>query len=151
MEQGRMTAFLIRAALGGSGTILGLIGGALLIAPDAFLAMSHVYVEPEPGLMSELAAPGGTLLFTGALMLLGAARQRFADLTLLAGGTVYGSYGLARAVSLVLHGWPSGSLIAAMVVELAVAGSLFMLAFAGRRSSAPIVSAAITGVPGHEL
>ncbi|MFK8049392.1 MAG: DUF4345 domain-containing protein [Halioglobus sp.] len=116
-----MRRVITRTALAGSGVTLGLIGGALMFAPRKFLQMSHVFVEPDPGLMSELTAPSGVLLITSALLLLGAVKLRFANLALLVGALVYGSYGAGRLVSMALHGVPSESLIAATTIELGIA------------------------------
>lgn len=112
---------ITRLALIGSGAILGLIGGALMISPKAFLETSHVFVERDPGLMSELAAPGGLLVATGVFMLIGAAKLRFASMALATGAVVYGSYGIGRVVSMLLHGLPSQSLISATIIEVAIA------------------------------
>lgn len=122
-----MSRYIVRTALAGSGALLGLIGGALLFAPKAFLETSHVFIDRDPGLMSELSAPSGILIITGALMILGAAKLRFAHLALSTGAIVYGSYGFGRLISMALHGFPSDSLIAATVVELAVAALLVAL------------------------
>ena len=122
-----MIRFFTRIALAGSGVILGLIGGALMFSPKAFLEMSHVFVERDPGLMSELTAPSGALIITGALLVLGAVKRRFANLALSTGAIVYGSYGVGRLVSMGLHGVPSGSLVAASVIELGVAAFLVTL------------------------
>lgn len=116
-----MRQIFTRFALTGAGTILGLIGGALMFSPKTFLAMSHVIVERDPSLMSELTAPSGLLLISGALMIFGAIKFQYASLALFIGALVYGSYGAGRLVSISLHGLPSESLITAMVIELAVA------------------------------
>ena len=121
-----------RLVLAASGALLGLIGGALLIAPKAFLATSDVYVDRDPGLMSELAAPSGILILTGALMLISAFKSRLFDLALILGAIVYGTYGVGRVISMALHGVPSDSLIAATVIELAIAGVLAGLGFSTR-------------------
>ena len=121
----------------GSGAILGLIGGALMFAPKAFLETSHVFIDRDPGLMSELTAPSGVLIITGALMILGAIKLRFANLALLVGALVYGSYGLGRLVSMVLHGLPSESLITATAIEFAAAVVLLALRLS---ASTPVVS-----------
>lgn len=130
-----MKRVITRTALAVSGAVLGLIGGALMFAPKAFLEMSHVMVERDPGLMSELAAPSGVLIISGALMMLAAAKFRFADLALLTGAIVYGSYGVGRLVSMALHGVPSDSLIAAMIIELGIAAVLV-----GLRLTAPVAN-----------
>jgi hypothetical protein len=130
MEKGGMSRLVTRAALGGAGALLGLIGGALLIAPGSFLETSHIAVEHDPDLISELTAPTGFLLISSALMMRGAVRPRFADLALSIGAIVYGSYGLSRLVGMALHGVPSTSLLAAMVIELVLAGLLISLRLA---------------------
>ncbi len=122
-----MNRLITRTTLAGSGAILGLIGGALMLAPKAFLEMSHVFVERDAGLMSELTAPSGVLLLTGALMVIAAVKIRFADLALSVGAIVYGSYGLGRLISIAMHGVPPQSLIVAMMIELGVAGLLVAL------------------------
>ncbi|MGB3625530.1 MAG: DUF4345 domain-containing protein [Henriciella sp.] len=128
-----MSRFLTRFALAGSGAILGLIGGALVVSPQAFLKSSGVMVEREPGLMSELTAPAGVLLMTGALMISGAVRLRFANAGLTAGAIVYGTYGAGRLVSMMLHGMPPQSLIIATLIEFGIAAVLAVL----RMNSAP--------------
>ncbi len=132
-----MNGILKRGALTASGVILGLIGGALTFAPKAFLETSHVFIDRDPGLMSELTAPSGILIITGALMILGAFKLRFANIALLIGAIVYGSYGLGRLVSMGLHGLPSESLITATVIEIAVAVVLLALRLS---ASAPVIS-----------
>ena len=122
-----MNGVVVRMALMGSGVLIGTIGGALMLAPTKFLEMSHVFVNRDPGLMSELTAPTGVLLITSALMILGAANLRFANLALAVGAIVYGSYGIGRLVSMLLHGMPSASLVAAMWIELGIAGLLITL------------------------
>ncbi len=122
-----MSQVLTRGVLTVSGAILGLIGGALMFAPKAFLETNHVFIDRDSGLMSELTAPSGLLILTGALMILGAFKLRYANLALLIGAIVYGSYGLGRLVSMMLHGLPSGSLITATVIEFAVAVVLLVL------------------------
>lgn len=131
-----MKRAMTRLVLLGSGVTLGLIGAAMMAAPVAFLEMSHVYVEQDPGLMSELTAPAGVLILSSTLLLLGAFKLRLADLALLTGAMVYGSYGLGRLVSMVLHGLPSVSLIAATIVELVVAVLLCVLWTWSRRDKA---------------
>jgi hypothetical protein len=119
-----MKRIVTRIGLAGAGSLLGLIGGALILAPQEFLATSQVIVDSDPGLMSELAAPAGLLLITSALMLAGAIQIRIADLGLSIGAIVYSSYGVGRLASMMLHGMPSGSLVAATIVELGVAAAL---------------------------
>ncbi|WP_420434707.1 DUF4345 family protein [Hyphobacterium sp.] len=126
-----MKRIVTRTTLAGAGFLLGVIGSALILAPRDFLETSHVFMENDPGLMSELAAPAGILLITSTLMLTGAIKIRLADPALSIGAIVYGSYGTGRLISMVLHGLPSDSLVAAMAIELAAAVILAGLRFAG--------------------
>ncbi|MEE4185987.1 MAG: DUF4345 domain-containing protein [Gammaproteobacteria bacterium] len=119
-----MSQTLTKATLAGSGAVLGLAGGAMMFAPGTFLAMSDVFVEPSPGLMSELTAPSGVLLFAGALMILASVKQRFVTRGLITGAIIYGSYGTSRLVSMIIYGVPSNSLITATAIELCVAALL---------------------------
>ena len=119
-----MSRVLTRVTLAGSGAILGLVGGALLVSPQAFLNSSGIVVTRDPGLMSELAAPAGILLVTGALMMFGAVRLRLAKAGLTAGAIVYGTYGAGRLVSMALHGLPQQALITATVIEVGIAAVL---------------------------
>lgn len=122
-----MSRVLTRMALAGSGAILGLISGALIVSPQAFLKSSGITIDRDPGLMSELTAPAGVLLITGALMMVGAVRLRFARAGLTVGAIVYGTYGVGRLVSMALHGLPSQALITATLIELGLGAILAVL------------------------
>ncbi|NRA31158.1 MAG: DUF4345 domain-containing protein [Parvularculaceae bacterium] len=128
-----MSRIITRSALAASGAILSLIGGALMFAPRSFLEASHVMIGRDPGLLSELTAPSGVLMITGTFLLVAAVELRLANLALSLGAIVYGSYGLSRLVSMVLHGLLSQSLIAATAVELAIA--LVLLSLRNRHHS----------------
>ncbi|MEM0929780.1 MAG: DUF4345 domain-containing protein [Pseudomonadota bacterium] len=130
-----MNAILTRTTLMGSGAMLGLIGSNLLFHPMRVLEMSDVIVSDDPGLMSELTGPSGVLIVTAALMLLGAMKLRFANVSLTSGAFVYGSYGIARVIGMVLHGVPSTALITATVVELIMGATLSIIRL--RRRSLP--------------
>lgn len=119
-----MKRIMTRLSLAGAGALAGAIGGALMFAPKTFLSMSQIIVERDPSLMSEVTAPSGVLLVSGALMILGAIKLRFAGLALFTGAIVSGSYGVARVVSMALHGLPSDTLIGATVLEFAIAIAL---------------------------
>lgn len=124
-----MKHVIARLTLVGSGTMLGLIGGALMFDPISFLEISGVTVEHDPGLLSEMAAPSGVLIASGALMLFGAIKFRFATLSLLVGAVVYGSYGIGRVISMFVHGPPPESLMMATIIEFVVAAILCSLVF----------------------
>ncbi|WP_306253152.1 DUF4345 domain-containing protein [Parvularcula sp. IMCC14364] len=140
-----MKRLITRTALVSSGALLGLVGGGLMIAPRAFLEMSHVVVEHDPGLMSELTAPSGILIITGAFMILGAIKSRFAYLALSVGAIVYGSYGIGRLVSMGLHGLPAQSLVTATAIELGIAVFLVALRLTGTSPKRNLAEAYIGG------
>lgn len=138
----------MRTVLAASGALLALIGGAMLTKTEAFLQTSGIEIHADPGLLSELRAPSGLLIISGAIMLAGSVRTRFVNLGLTTGSLVYGSYGVARLVSMILDGLPSGSLIGATAVELVLAGVLFILR---RKNTLPSVAhPAHAGSHGHD-
>ncbi|WP_430404048.1 DUF4345 domain-containing protein [Hyphomonas sp.] len=122
-----MKQVITRTLLAGSGALLGVIGAAMLTKTAAFLAMSDVEIDPDPGLLSELKAPSVLLILAGTCMLVGSVRSRFADLGLAVGAVVYGSYGVARIAGMVIDGLPTGSLLIATLIELVLAALLMAL------------------------
>ncbi|MEO1323451.1 MAG: DUF4345 domain-containing protein [Pseudomonadota bacterium] len=142
-----MRRAIIRLSLVGAGALGVLIGGSLMFFPKAFLAMSDVFIDHDPGLLSELTAPSGILILGGTLMILAATRLRFAPLALFFGAAVYGSYGVARLVGMALHGIPSDTLISATIIEVTVATLLTALGIMSRSDQ----SAADMSVHAHQL
>lgn len=134
-----MRMAVTRIVLVVTGAVLGLIGGALVLVPKQFLEMSHVFVDHDPSLMSEISAPAGILLFASALMIVGAIQLRFANLALAVGAIVYGSYGIGRVFSMLLHGLPSESLITATMIELGAAALLITLKLVNPSTAMPSV------------
>ncbi len=121
---------LTRTSLGLAGIAAGFIGAAILAAPQAFFAGNGVELNANPSLMSEIRAPGGLLLIAGIYLLHQAIVARQLRSALFVGAAVFGAYGLARLLSIVLDGVPSTSLILATAVELAIAIVLFVLSWA---------------------
>lgn len=111
-----------RILLGVSGVILLLVGAATLLQPHAFFATEGVMLGNDPGLLSEIRAPGGLLIGFAIAMLLGVFRQTITQTPLMLGAIVYGSFGLSRLLSMVLDGFPSSSLMGATAVELVIGG-----------------------------
>lgn len=123
-----MTYPFTRSFLAISGAIGIAIGLCILFIPHAFYASNQVTLGTDPNLMSEIRAPGGWLIFAGALMLLGAFKARVLPRALLIGALVFGSYGISRLVSLFIDGVPSSTLLAALGLELVLAGIAAALA-----------------------
>lgn len=129
-----MSTGLTRAALAGSGAILGAIGSSIMLAPRAFLATSEVMLGHDHNLMSEITAPSGLLVVAGAFMMFSGLKLRFVNLGLICGGLVYGTYGVSRLISMQLHGVPSDTLVVVTWFELGIAALLLGLSLKGRQA-----------------
>lgn len=129
-----MSNSLTRAALAGSGVILGAVGSSIMFAPQIFLATSEAIVEHDPNLLSEVTAPSGLLVFAGVFMIFSSTRLRFANLGLVFGSIIYGTYGLSRLISTELHGVPSDTLVVVTWFELSIAALLLGLSLKGRQA-----------------
>ena len=117
------TAFLIIAGL-----LLLVIGGSILLAPHSFYASNGIALGNDPNLLSEIRAPGGMLTASGLFALIGALRSNLASMTILLLVLVYGSFGVARIVSIMIDGMPASGIVAAAAIELLVAAvGLFVL------------------------
>lgn len=124
-------------ALGVAGiTSLG-IGAFILAAPYAFYASYGIKPGPDPSLLSELRAPGAGLATFGAVMLAGIVRPALRQAAVVAALTVFLAFPAGRVVGLAIDGMPSGGILAALVLELVIAG--FCL-FAFRRNADPVVT-----------
>ena len=109
-----------RAILAVSGAILIGIGGAVLFDPMSFAVSNGIVLENNPSLMSEVRAPGGLLLISGAIILMGAIRQQIMRIALALAALIYGTYGLSRLISMMFDGLPSTTLTQAAFLELAL-------------------------------
>lgn len=104
-----------------AGLMLLTIGDAVLLTPQAFYANDGVLLGNDPSLLSEIRASGG-LLAGGALVIFaGIVRPGVRSLAMTLSVLIYGSFGLARLLSLTLDGMPSNSLLVATAIELTVA------------------------------
>lgn len=111
----RVTAFLIFAGL-----LLLVIGGSILLAPHSFHGSNGIALGDNPNLLSEVRAPGGMLTASGIVALIGAIRANLASIAILLSVLVYGSFGVARILSMIVDGMPAPAIVAATVIELAV-------------------------------
>ena len=126
-----------KVALGLAGiTALG-IGAAILFAPHAFYASYGIVLDANPSLLSELRAPGAGLAALGAVMLAGIVRPALKQAAVMAALIVFIAFPAGRIVGLVADGAPSSGILAALVLELAIAA---LCLFAFRRSPAPVVT-----------
>lgn len=124
---------LVKALLFVSGITGVGIGGALLFVPVAFEASAGIHLEQDVNLLSELRAPGGTLLITGILIMLGAFNPRMAFISILLSTLFYLSYGASRVFSILVDGIPNDSLVIATIIEIVI-GSLSLFVFINLRN-----------------
>ncbi len=101
--------------------MLSVIGAAILLVPHSFFAESGVTLGRDPSLLSEIRAPGGLLLASGVVVLLGAVWRSIRRRALMLAAIVYGSFGVSRLLSIAIDGMPSESLFGATGIELLLA------------------------------
>ena len=118
-----------------AGLLLLTIGSAILLVPHAFHGSNGIILGDNPNLLSEIRAPGGLLAASGIMILASAIRVRLRASAVQLTTLVYGSFGLARLVSMALDGMPSNSIVGATVLELVVAsiGSALLLQARARK------------------
>lgn len=129
-----------KTSLGIAGiTSLG-IGAFILTAPHAFYASYGINLGRDPSLLSELRAPGAGLAAYGAVMLAGIAWPALRQAAVVAALTVFLAFPAGRILGLLIDGMPSGSILVALVLELAIAA---LCLFAFRRGTGPALSGAV--------
>jgi len=116
-----MNHLLPRILLSLSGVILLLVGSAILFFPQAMYSSNGVMLGDEPNLLSEIRAPGGMLIGSALVMLLGVIRKNLTRQALILAALLYGSYGVSRLLSMLFDGVPSTSLVWAALLELIIA------------------------------
>jgi hypothetical protein len=119
-----------------SGLLLLGIGSGILLVPQAFHAGNGIVLGDDPSLLSEVRAPGGLLVASAFLILIGALHLPLRSLAIVLTVLVYGSFGLARLLSLALDGMPSGGLVGATAIELIVAALGLVILYRSGASSA---------------
>ncbi|WP_421856456.1 DUF4345 domain-containing protein [Oricola sp.] len=128
-----------KIALAIAGVTALLIGCFILTAPQAFYASYGIALPTDPSLLSELRAPGAGLAALGAIMLAGLVRAAWSEISLVAALTVFLGFPAGRLVSLAVDGMPSGSVLGALAIEIAIA-ALCLLAFRSGRAAPAAVA-----------
>lgn len=112
---------LEKVTLGISGLTAVGIGGFIMLAPHAFFASYGITLGDDPSLLSELRAPAAGLVTLGVLMLAGIWRSALAPLAVAATFIVFLAFPAGRLIGLAIDGVPSGGIIGALVLEIAIA------------------------------
>ena len=127
--------FFEKLTLGVAGlTALG-IGLAITLAPRVFYAGYGIELGADARLLSELRAPGASLASLGVVIFAGALRPGMARVSAALGAIVFLAFATGRIVSMAVDGWPGGSIVTALVIEIAI-GLLCLLAMVKQRSMA---------------
>ncbi len=114
-----------------------LIGNLLLIDPNSLYAGSGLVLDGGASQLSEIRAPAGVLVLTGLIALAGSIRLTWKTPALQLTALVFIGYGAGRALSLVLDGMPSDSLLLAMLVEWVIGGLALACLLVRRRTIVP--------------
>lgn len=128
------TTLLEKVTLGISGLTAASIGGFILAVPHVFYASYGIALGDNPSLLSELRAPAAGLLTLGVLMLTGIWRSSMIQVSIAAALTVFLAFPAGRLIGFAVDGLPSGGIIGAFVLEIAIAG---LCLFAFRRRILP--------------
>lgn len=104
-----------------SGVMLLFIGGSILAVPDSFFAGNGIVLGDDVNLRSEIRAPGGMLAGAALVILAGVFRPTLRPAGMRLAVLVYGTFGIARLISMTLDGMPSAGIIGAAAVELGFA------------------------------
>ncbi|MDZ8117446.1 DUF4345 domain-containing protein [Pontiella agarivorans] len=101
-----------------SGVMLLFIGCSILAVPDSFFAGNGIALGEDPSLRSEIRAPGAMLAGAALVILTGVFRPSHRPVGLLLCVLVFGAFGIARLISMMLDGIPSQGIIIAAAIEL---------------------------------
>lgn len=133
----RIMKFLTsRSLLLNAGLILLLVGGGILFAPHSFHAANGSTLGDNANLLSEIRAQGGLLLGFGLAILFTAFRQDLLDIGLWLTAIVYLSVAIPRAISIIIDGLPSNTLIGSTILEFFI-GLLSICTIAIRNYQTP--------------
>lgn len=110
----------LKATLIASGFIGVYIGVEILFFPISFYVASGFDLGGNVSLLNEIRAPGGALLLSSILIIMGAFIPRLTFTSIILATLLYLSYGLSRILSMVIDGRPVDILIYVSVLEIAI-------------------------------
>ena len=111
---------VIKTVLIFSGLISSGIGGAILFNPVAFYATYGIELAGNISLFNEIRAPGGALMASGILIMLGAFVDKLTFTAVVVSTLLYLSYGLSRILSIAIDGMPAEGLVQAAALEIVI-------------------------------
>lgn len=110
----------LKATLIISGLIGLYIGVEILFSPVSFYATSGIDLGSNISLLNEIRAPGGALLLSSVLIIMGAFVPRLTFTSITLSTLLYLSYGLSRVLSMLVDGRPAEILIYVSIVEIVI-------------------------------
>jgi hypothetical protein len=111
---------VLKAVLIISGLVLTGVGGAILFIPGTFFATNGIDLGENIGLLNEIRSPGGALLASGLVIMLGAFVAKLTFTSAVISIVMYLSYGISRILSIAMDGMPAEGLVLATVVEIII-------------------------------
>ncbi len=117
-----------RIVLGMAGVIAFTIGGFIALEPHTFYLSYGIALADEPNLLSELRGPGANLAVLGTLMLAGLFYHPLYKVSIVVAKVVFFAFPVGRVIGIFADGMPSGAILAALAVEIAIA-VLLVVAF----------------------
>lgn len=115
-----------RSIIGVAGLIAASIGTAITVIPNVFYASYSISLTADPNLLSELRAPGANLATLGLIMIAGAVRSNWFNLSRVLAISVFFAFAIGRLVSWGIDGTPNASILIALTIEVVI-GSLVLL------------------------
>ena len=98
------------------------------LEPPTFYFSYGIALADDPSLLSELRGPGTNLAVLGALMLAGLFYHPLSKTSIVAAKIVFFAFPVGRVIGILADGMPSGGILTALVVEIAIA-VLLVVAF----------------------
>lgn len=96
------------------------VGVEILFFPISFYATSGIEIGDNVSLLNEIRAPGGALLISSVLIILGAFVSKLTFTSIVLATLLYLSYGLSRIVSMMVDGRPAEILVYVAVLEIII-------------------------------
>ncbi len=110
----------LKATLIISGIIGAFVGVEILFLPVTFYETSGIILGSNVSLLNEIRAPGGALLASSVLIIIGAFWSRLTFTSIVLATLLYLSYGLSRILSMIVDGRPAEMLIYVSVLEMVI-------------------------------
>ncbi|RBP48803.1 DUF4345 domain-containing protein [Arenicella xantha] len=117
-----------RIILGAAGVTAFTIGGFIALEPHTFYLSYDILLADDPSLLSELRGPGANLAVLGALMLAGLFYNPLSKASIIVAKIVFFAFPAGRVIGIFVDGVPSGAILAALAIEIAIA-VLLVVAF----------------------